>query len=116
MFLKEAMMRLLLPISLLLIVSGSAGYVASCFGTAVFDGSQTETTAAQLDDQTDALAEHSDRRSTRVILAPLAGLTLAAGAVCLMIALFSRRAETSAERPPDSQSPASRSEPPSHRV
>jgi hypothetical protein len=109
-------MRMLMPISLLLIVIGLSGYAASCFGTAVFDDSHTDTIAAQLEAPTDAVANQSDRPSGPIGLATLAGLTFAAGIVCFAIALFGRRSGTFEERPGDQQSPSARSERPPHRV
>jgi hypothetical protein len=84
---EEAEMRLLMPIGALLIAIGAAGGTASCFGTGIFDGAETETAAARMDGMTDAPAEESDDSSPRLFLAPLSGLTLAIGLVCVAIGM-----------------------------
>ena len=80
-------MRLLLPIGAILIAIGTAGSVASCYGSSIFDNEQTETLASQLESTTDAPANQSDDGSPRLFLAPLAGLSLAVGLVCVGIGM-----------------------------
>ena len=79
-------MKLLLPIGAVLIAIGTAGSAASCYGNSIFEGDETGTVAAQMG-QTDAPANTSDDSSPRLFLAPLAGLTLAIGLVCVGIGI-----------------------------
>jgi hypothetical protein len=80
-------MKLLLPIGAVLIVIGMAGSAAACYGNAIFDGSQTRTAASQMDGTTDTPANESRDSTLRLFLAPLAGLTLAMGLVCVGIGI-----------------------------
>jgi hypothetical protein len=107
-------MRLLIPIGVLLIVVGAGGSLAACYGNAIFDGSQTRT-AAELQGQTEAPAGESSDRTPRLFLAPLAGLTLAIGLVCVGIGMGNwRRPIPSDVRPanPWSDQPAEHGDPP----
>jgi hypothetical protein len=107
-------MRLLMPIGVLLIVIGAGGSMASCYGNSIFGGEETET-AAQLQGQTDAPAEQGNDNSPRLYLAPLAGLTLAIGLVCVGIGMGNwRRPIPSEVRPanPWSDQPAKHGDPP----
>ena len=108
-------MGMLLPIGVLLIAIGMAGSAASCYGTAIFDGDQTETTAAQLEGQTETPAGVSEDNTPRLFLAPLAGLTLAIGLVCVGIGIGNwRRPIPSEVRPanPWSDHPREKGDPP----
>ena len=80
-------MKLLMPIGAVLIAIGMAGSAAACYGNSIFDGADTETAAAQLNGTTDVPAEESNDSSPRLFLAPLSGLTLAAGLVCVGIGM-----------------------------
>ena len=80
-------MKLLMPIGAVLIAIGMAGSAAACYGNAIFDGSETETAAAQLNGGTDSLADESKDTTPRLFLAPLSGLTLAVGLVCVGIGI-----------------------------
>ena len=80
-------MKLLMPIGAVLIAIGMAGSAAACYGNSIFDGAETETAATQLNGATDAPAEGSDDTSPRLFLAPLSGLTLAIGLVCVGIGM-----------------------------
>jgi len=87
-------MRMLMPIGVLLIVIGAGGTFAACFGSAIFDGSES---------------------GPRLYLAPLAGLTLAIGLVCVGIGIGNwRRPVPSDVRPanPWSDQPAEHGDPP----
>ena len=88
-------MGILMPVGAVLIVLGMAGSAASCYGSSIFDrGSETETSA---------------------VLAPLSGLTLAIGLVCLGIGMGNwRRPIPSDVRPanPWSDQPGSHGDPP----
>jgi len=108
-------MGLLLPIGTVLIAIGTAGSVAACYGNSIFDGGETETAAAQLEGQTDTPADASADGGPRLFLAPLAGLTLAAGLVCVGIGIGNwRRPIPSAVRPanPWSDQPREHGDPP----
>lgn len=63
----------LLPIGAVLIAIGTAGSAAACYGNSIFAGDQTGT-AVQMEGQ-----------APQLFLAPLAGLTLAIGLVCVGI-------------------------------
>ena len=78
-------MGTLLTIGALLIAIGTAGSAVACYGSSIFDRDQTDTTAARLEGQTDALANTSNDGLPRLYLAPLAGLVLASGLVCVGI-------------------------------
>jgi len=92
-------MGLLVPIGAVLIAIGTAGSAAACYGNSIFDGDQTGT-AARLEGQTEALAEASDDDGLRVFLAPLAGLTLAIGLVCVGIGIGNWRHPIPSEKRP----------------
>ena len=107
-------MRLLVPIGVLLILIGAGGSMTACFGSAIFDGAETKT-AAELNGQTDSPANETVDRSPRLYLAPLAGLTLAVGLVCVGIGMGNwRRPMPSEVRPanPWSDQPAEHGDPP----
>jgi hypothetical protein len=80
-------MKLLMPIGAVLIAIGMAGSAAACYGNAIFDGAETETAAAQLNGRTDVPPEETTDSSPRLFLAPLSGLTLAVGLVCVGIGM-----------------------------
>lgn len=104
----------LLPIGAVLIAIGTAGSAAACYGNSIFDGDQTGT-AAQVEGQTEALTDASDDDSPRQFLAPLAGLALAAGLVCVGIGFGNwRRPVPSDVRPanPWSDQPKEQGDPP----
>jgi hypothetical protein len=108
------MMKLLLPIGAVLIAIGMAGSAAACYGTAIFDG-DTAKTASELSGGTDAPANESTDSSPRLLLAPLAGLTLAVGLVCVGIGIGNwRRPIPSDVRPanPWSDQPGEQGDPP----
>jgi hypothetical protein len=108
-------MGMLLPIGALLIAIGTAGSAAACYGNSIFDGSQTQTMASQMEGQTDRPAQESDDNSPRLFLAPLSGLTLAIGLVCVGIGMGNwRRPVPSDVRPanPYSDQPGQHGDPP----
>jgi hypothetical protein len=108
-------MRLLMPIGALLIVIGTAGSAAACYGNAIFDGDQAETTAAQLEGQTESPAGQSTDSTPRLLMAPLSGLTLAIGLVCVGVGMGQwRRPVPSDVRPanPWSDQPREHGDPP----
>ena len=108
-------MKLLMPIGAVLIAVGMAGSAAACYGNAIFDGAETETAAAQLKGSTDAPAGESQDSTPRLYLAPLSGLTLAVGLVCVGIGIGNwRRPIPSDVRPanPWSDQPAEHGDPP----
>ena len=108
-------MKLLMPVGVVLIVIGTAGSAAACFGSSIFDGQATETAAAQMRGATDAPAEETEGGTPRLFLAPLAGLTLAVGLVCVAIGKGNwRRPIPSDVRPanPWSDQPAEHGDPP----
>ena len=110
-------MNLLLPVGAVLIAIGTAGSAAACFSNSVFDGSETDTVASRMENQTDAPANESDQdgNTPRLFLAPLAGLTLAIGLVCVGIGLGNwRRPIPSDVRPanPYSDQPKDDGDPP----
>ena len=108
-------MKLLIPIGVLLVAVGMAGSVASCYGNAIFDGAEKQTAAAQLNGATDSPADQAKESSPRLFLAPLAGLALAVGLVCLGIGMGNwRRPIPSDVRPanPWSDQPGEHGDPP----
>lgn len=108
-------MKLLLPIGAVLIAIGTAGSAAACLGNSVFDGKETETLASQMDDQTDTPAKAGEDDSPRPFLAPLSGLMLAIGLVCVGIGIGNwRRPIPSDVRPanPWSDQPGEHGDPP----
>ena len=108
-------MKWLLPIGAVLIAIGTAGSAAACYGNSIFDGEGTETAAARMEGQTDAPADASDDNSPRLFLAPLAGLALAIGLVCVGIGIGNWRRPIPAEaRPanPWSDQPKEHGDPP----
>jgi hypothetical protein len=93
-------MKLLMPIGVVLVAIGMAGSAAACYGTAIFDGDETATVASRLDGTADAPAAAAGDSSPRLILAPLAGLTLAIGLVCVGLGMGNwRRPSPSDVRP-----------------
>jgi hypothetical protein len=80
-------MRMLLTIGVILVLLGIGGYAASWFSTSFFDRPESQTLAAQLEDETDSPATEMQDSGTRVILAPLSGIAFAAGLVCLAIGM-----------------------------
>ena len=108
-------MNLLLPVGAVLIAIGTAGSAAACYGSSVFDGDESTTVASQMEGQTDALANESGDETPRLFLAPLSGLTLAVGLVCVGIGIGNwRRPIPSDVRPanPYSDQPKDQGEPP----
>jgi len=108
-------MKLLLPIGAVLIAIGTAGSAAACYGTGLFDGPETDTVASRMEGQTDAPANESNQDTPRLLLAPLSGLTLAMGLVCVGIGIGHwRRPIPSEVRPanPYSDQPKDQGEPP----
>jgi hypothetical protein len=94
-------MRLLLPLGAVLIALGTAGSAAACYGTGLFTGAGTQTAAKQMEGSTDAPANQPDGNegSARLFLAPLSGLTLAVGLVCVGLGIGNwRRPVPSATR------------------
>ena len=103
-------MKLLMPIGVILVVIGLAGSAASCYG----NGADSQT-ASQLNGQTESAADQANQSSPRMLLAPLAGLTLAVGLVCLGIGMGNwRRPIPSDVRPanPWSDQPGEHGDPP----
>lgn len=78
-------MKFLMLIGAALVLTGLAGSAASCYGNAIFDGADTQT-AGQLNATADVPADQAND-SSRLLLAPLAGLALAVGLVCLGIGM-----------------------------
>lgn len=106
-------MRMLMPVGVLLIVLGSAGSLVSCYGGELLDNAQTE--AAQLNDHTDTTADLNRGRQPRMMLAPIAGLSLAVGLVCVGIGMGNwRRPIPSDVRPanPWNDQPGEHGDPP----
>src|SRR5688572_4403126 len=81
------MMGLLLPIGAVLIAIGTAGSAAACLGTPILDGTQTGSVASPMEGQTDAPADAGEGNRPRLFLAPLSGLPLAIGLVCVGIGI-----------------------------
>jgi hypothetical protein len=108
-------MKVLMPIGVVLIAIGMAGSAAACYGTAIFSGSDTTREASELSGSTDAPANESTDQSPRLLLAPLAGLTLAVGLLCVGIGIGNwRRPIPSDVRPanPWSDQPGEHGDPP----
>ena len=108
-------MNLLLPVGAVLIAIGTAGSAAACYSTDLFDGAETDTVASRMEGETDAPANESNGDTPRLFLAPLSGLTLALGLVCVGIGIGNwRRPVPSAVRPanPYSDQPKDQGEPP----
>ncbi len=108
-------MKLLLPIGAVLIAIGMAGSAAACYGTAIFDGTETQRPASELSGATDSPANESTGAEPSLFLAPLAGLTLAVGLLCVGIGLGNwRRPIPSDVRPanPWSDQPGEHGDPP----
>ena len=108
-------MRMLMPIGVLLIVIGAGGSIAACYGNAIFDGTEAQTAASEMQGSTDAPAQITDDGMPRLYLAPLAGLALAIGLVCVGIGMGNwRRPIPSEVRPanPWSDQPAEHGDPP----
>ena len=108
-------MRLLIPIGVLLIVVGAGGSIAACYGNSIFDEAQTRTATEQQQSQGGTPADDSTDRTPRLFMAPLAGLTLAIGLVCVGIGMGNwRRPIPSDVRPanPWSDQPAEHGDPP----
>jgi hypothetical protein len=110
-------MRLLLPIGAVLIAIGTAGSAAACFSTDLFNGEATNTVASQMEGSTDAPANETDQDAdgARLFLAPLSGLMLAVGLVCVGIGIGNwRRPIPSDVRPanPYSDQPREDGDPP----
>jgi hypothetical protein len=106
---------MLMPIGVLLILIGAGGSIAACYGNAIFDGDETRTAASELRGTTDAPQQITEDRTPRLYLAPLAGLTLAIGLVCVGIGVGNwRRPIPSEVRPanPWSDQPAEHGDPP----
>ena len=108
-------MGLLVPVGAVLIAIGTLGGVASCYGSSIFDNEQSQTLASQMEGQNDAAAQATDDDSPRLYLAPLAGLSLAIGLVCVGIGMGRwRRPIPSDVRPanPYNDQPREQGEPP----
>lgn len=75
----------LVPVGAVLIVVGTAGGVASCYGSSIFEGDESRTLAAEMQGQTDVPATMAEEPTARMYLAPLAGLALAVGLACVGI-------------------------------
>ena len=110
-------MRLLLPVGAVLIAIGTAGSAAACYSTSLFNGPETDTVASRMEESTDTPANNSDGNGNtgRLFLAPLSGLMLAVGLVCVGIGIGNwRRPVPSAERPanPYSDQPKDHGDPP----
>lgn len=108
-------MRMLMPIGILLIVLGTGGSFVSCYGGKLLDNANTQTTAADLKDRTDSPADLNPNPTPRLALAPISGLALAIGLVCVGIGMGNwRRPIPSDVRPanPWNDQPASHGDPP----
>ena len=108
-------MNLLLPVGAVLVAIGTAGSAAACYSTSIFDGPETDTAASRMEGETDAPANASNQDTPRLFLAPLSGLTLAVGLVCVGIGIGNwRRPIPSDVRPanPYSDQPKDQGEPP----
>jgi hypothetical protein len=84
---QEATMGMLVPIGALLIAIGTAGGAAACYGSSIFADAGTGSVAAEMQGQTDAPANATNDDTPRLLLAPLAGLSLAVGLVCVGIGI-----------------------------
>lgn len=107
-------MKWMMPIGVVLILLGSGGSLAACYGNALFDGEESRS-ASELQGQTDSPAGETSDGSPRLYLAPLAGLMLAVGLVCVGIGTGNwRRPVPSDVRPanPWSDQPAEHGDPP----
>ena len=112
---EGGIMRMLMPIGVVLILLGAGGSLVSCYGGQLLDNKQTETTAAQLNDHTDSPADLNRDVGPRLALAPISGLALAIGLVCVGIGMGNwRRPVPSDVRPanPWSDQPAEHGDPP----
>ena len=108
-------MGVLMPVGAVLVVVGMAGSAASCYGNSIFDGGSETATAAEQQGATEVPADQTNDSRARLVLAPLSGLTLAIGLVCLGIGVGNwRRPVPSDVRPanPWSDQPGSQGEPP----
>lgn len=77
-------MGILMPVGVVLITVGLAGTAAACYQSGVFDtGEQHDTSTAP---GTPPAEEATGTRST-IVLAPLAGLTLALGLGCVGVGI-----------------------------
>lgn len=106
-------MKILMLVGVMLVAVGMAGTAVSCY--AIFDGAQTQSTAPQLSGTTDSSADQANASSPRLLLAPLAGLALAIGLVCIGIGMGNwRRPIPSDVRPanPWSDQPGEHGDPP----
>ena len=107
-------MKLLVPIGVLLILIGAGGSIAACLAN--YDGPGTGSTVSEeMRGPTDSPAQQSEDRAPRLYLAPLAGLTLAVGLVCVGIGVGNwRRPVPSDVRPanPWNDQPAEHGDPP----
>jgi hypothetical protein len=108
---------MLMPIGVLLIMLGTGGAFVSCYGGKLLDNDLSETTAAQLHDQTDKTSDLSNGNdhTSNLALAPLSGLVFAVGLVCIGIGMGNwRRPVPSDVRPanPWSDQPATHGDPP----
>jgi len=108
-------MGILMPVGAVLIVVGMAGSAASCYGNSIFDrGSETQT-AAELRGATEVPADQTGDSRVRLVMAPISGLALAIGLVCLGIGVGNwRRPVPSDVRPanPWSDQPGTHGDPP----
>ena len=108
-------MNLLVPVGAVLVAIGTAGSAAACYSTSIFDGPETDTVASRMEGETDAPANASNQDTPRLFLAPLSGLTLAVGLVCVGIGIGNwRRPIPSKVRPanPYGDQPKDQGEPP----
>jgi hypothetical protein len=106
---------MLLPIGALLIVLGTSGSLVSCYGGEWLNDAQSQTQAAQLKGHTDTPADLAQGNSPQMILAPMAGLCLAVGLVCVGLGMGNwRRPVPSDVRPanPWNDQPGEHGDPP----
>jgi hypothetical protein len=78
---------MLLTVGVILVLLGIGGYAASLLSTSFFDRPESQTLAAELEDETDSPATEMRDSGARVILAPVSGIVFAAGLVCLAIGM-----------------------------
>lgn len=79
-------MRMLIPIGLLLIVLGAGGSIAACYSNSATEEAVRQSAGAAVEGNTDTLVSEADGGS-RPYLAPLSGLALAIGLVCVGIGM-----------------------------
>lgn len=91
-------MGVLLPIGVVLIVLGTAGSGAACYGGNAIFSSPNTATVAGMRGQTNSPLNATSGEAPRLVLAPLAGLSLAVGLVCIGVGIGNWRRPIPTER------------------